>query len=327
MRVRSGDDGRPPPRSWSRAGSAGSTTCTIGASPPALVGPPHPGLVRPERRGRLLRARGRAARRVRPGRGRPRHVVLLGAVAVLHAGLAPSKRRISRFSNVQLLVTGYDILFFWVARMMMMFGLYAMDGVRPLRHGIAPSGMVRDQHGKKMSKTVGDTVVPTSGSGRLQHRRHASRWPGWPTRASSRPSAMTTWPRRRTSLRSSGTARRRATANGACTPALPLPSAPTDADAWILGRLREVTAQVDGLLEDFQFAKATEALYHFTWDELCMVLELAKPQLAAVGGTGSTADGTRAVLGHVLDALVRFLHRSPRPHRGALPRSPAPSPW
>jgi valyl-tRNA synthetase len=99
-------------------------------------------------------------------------------------------------------------------------------------------------------------------------------------------------------------ATRFALANGA-NPALPLPKAPTDADAWILGRLREVAADVDALLEDFQFAKAVEALYHFTWDELCdWYLELAKVQLR----DEATADGTRAVLGHALDVLARLLH-------------------
>jgi valyl-tRNA synthetase len=86
---------------------------------------------------------------------------------------------------------------------------------------------------------------------------------------------------------------------------LPLPAAPTDADRWILGRLREVREQVDALLEDFQFAKATDLLYHFTWGEFCdWYVELAKPQLR----DEATADGTRAVLGHVLDALLKLLH-------------------
>jgi valyl-tRNA synthetase len=99
-------------------------------------------------------------------------------------------------------------------------------------------------------------------------------------------------------------ATRFALANGASS-ALPLPAEPTDADTWILGRLREVREQTDALLEDFQFAKATEGLYHFTWDEFCSwYVELAKPQLA----DDATADGTRAVLGHVLDALLRLLH-------------------
>ena len=203
-----------------------------------------------------------------------------------------------------MLVTGYDILFFWVARMMML-GLYAMDGVRPF-DTIALHGMVRDQFGKKMSKTVGNTVDPNewmdvygTDATRFALARVANPGIDAPIGddnvAAARNFGTKLW-----------NAARFALANGA-SPALPLPSTPRrrDADAWILGRLREVTAQVDALLEDFQFAKATEALYHFTWDELCdWYLELAKPQLASAG----TAEGTRAVLGHVLDVLVRLLH-------------------
>jgi valyl-tRNA synthetase len=99
-------------------------------------------------------------------------------------------------------------------------------------------------------------------------------------------------------------ATRFALANGASAD-LPLPAEPTDADRWVLGRLREVREQVDALLEDYQFAKATEALYHFTWGEFCdWYVELAKPQLR----DEARAQGTRAVLGHVLDALLRLLH-------------------
>jgi valyl-tRNA synthetase len=99
-------------------------------------------------------------------------------------------------------------------------------------------------------------------------------------------------------------ATRFALANGASVE-LPLPAEPSDADRWILGRLREVSEQVDALLEDFQFAKAAEALYHFTWGEFCdWYVELAKPQLR----DDAQAPGTRAVLGHVLDALLRLLH-------------------
>ena len=209
---------------------------------------------------------------------------------------------LAKFYPTSVLVTGYDILFFWVARMMM-FGLYAMDGVRPF-DTIALHGMVRDQYGKKMSKTVGNTVDPNVwmdsygvDATRFALARVANPGIDAPIGddnvAAARNFGTKLW-----------NAARFALANGA-SPALPLPAAPTDADAWILGRLREVTAQVDALLEDFQFAKATEALYHFTWDELCdWYLELAKPQLAAA----STAEGTRAVLGHVFDVLVRLLH-------------------
>ena len=63
-----------------------------------------------------------------------------------------------RFYPTSVLVTGYDILFFWVARMML-FGLYAMDGVQPF-DVVALHGMVRDKHGKKMSKSFGNAVDP-----------------------------------------------------------------------------------------------------------------------------------------------------------------------
>jgi len=78
------------------------------------------------------------------------------------------------------------------------------------------------------------------------------------------------------------------------------------ADRWILSRLHATIAEVDAYYEDFQFAKATETLYHFTWDEFCdWYVELAKTSLAR---GGSEAAATRAVLGRVLDSLLRLLH-------------------
>ncbi len=80
----------------------------------------------------------------------------------------------------------------------------------------------------------------------------------------------------------------------------------TDADRWILDRTDALVAEVDELMEDFQFAKSTEALYHFTWDEFCdWYVELSKTQLDE---GQERAESTRAVLGHVLDVLLRLLH-------------------
>jgi valyl-tRNA synthetase len=80
----------------------------------------------------------------------------------------------------------------------------------------------------------------------------------------------------------------------------------TDADRWILDSADTLVSEVDAYYADFEFAKLSEALYHFTWDDFCdWYLELAKVQLAA---DGARADTTRAVLGRVLDVVLRLLH-------------------
>ncbi|GAA5152177.1 valine--tRNA ligase [Pseudonocardia eucalypti] len=207
-----------------------------------------------------------------------------------------------RYYPTSVLVTGYDILFFWVARMMML-GLYAMDGVPPFEH-VFLHGLVRDQYGKKMSKSRGNTIDPLAlidnyGADALRFTITRGANPGadmalseeWV--AGSRNFGTKLW-----------NATRFALANGADPDGEIDPSRLTDADRWILDRLATVVTEVDALLEDYQFAKATELLYHFTWDEFCdWYLELAKVQLAGEG-----AENTKAVLGNVLDVLLRVLH-------------------
>ena len=137
---------------------------------PALVGPPDPGLVRAGRQDlrRVDRGRGAGPRRARsttasdvaltPRRGRARHLVLLGAVAVLDPRLAGRDRRSSqRYYPTNTLVTGFDIIFFWVARMMMM-GLHFMDECRSTTVFI--HALVRDEKGAKMSKSKGNVIDP-----------------------------------------------------------------------------------------------------------------------------------------------------------------------
>ncbi|SCG79379.1 valine--tRNA ligase [Micromonospora humi] len=212
---------------------------------------------------------------------------------------------LAKFYPTSVLVTGYDILFFWVARMMM-FGLYAMDGVQPF-DVVALHGMVRDEHGKKMSKSFGNVVDPLdwidrfgADATRFTLARGAN--PGQDVPVSeewcqgSRNFCNKLW-----------NATRFALLNGAHADG-PLPDAGSlsTVDRWILSRLAHVTAEVDEQFEAYEFAKVCDLLYHFAWDDVCdWYVELSKPVL--VEG-GPAAEATRRVLGHVLDQLLRLLH-------------------
>ncbi|GLZ15277.1 valine--tRNA ligase [Actinomadura sp. NBRC 104425] len=208
-----------------------------------------------------------------------------------------------RFYPTSVLVTGYDILFFWVARMMM-FGLYAMDGVEPFKV-IALHGMVRDQHGKKMSKSFGNVVDPLDWIDR--YGADATRFtllrganPGGDVPVAdewaqgSRNFCNKLWNATRFALMNGAHVRGELPSEGL-----------TTVDRWVLSRLNKVIAEVDAHLESFEFAKACETLYHFAWDEVCdWYVELSKVQL----DDPAAADTTRRVLGEVLDRLLRLLH-------------------
>jgi valyl-tRNA synthetase len=216
---------------------------------------------------------------------------------------------LDKFYPNQVLVTGYDILFFWVARMMM-FGTYANADRGPAAaipfSTVALHGMVRDKHGKKMSKSFGNAVDPQEwmdayGSDALRFTLARGANPGtdvpigedWVQ--ASRNFCNKLWNATRFALRS-----------GAKVGDLPPPDQLSDIDRWILSRLHRTLGEVDALYEDYQFAKLTDALYHFAWDEFCdWYVELAKTPLAE---GGEAAERTRLVLGHVLDVLLRVLH-------------------
>jgi valyl-tRNA synthetase len=212
---------------------------------------------------------------------------------------------LAKFYPTSVLVTGYDILFFWVARMMM-FGLYAMDGRQPFDI-VALHGVVRDQYGKKMSKSFGNVVDPLdwidrfgADATRFTLARAANPGQDVPVSAEwcqgSRNFCNKLW-----------NATRFALMNGAHVDGdLPDVGELSTVDRWILSRLQQVIAEVDEQFEAFEFAKVCDALYHFAWDDVCdWYLELSKPVLAA---GGRPADVTRRVLGHVLDQLLRLLH-------------------
>jgi len=217
------------------------------------------------------------------------------------------------FYPTSVLVTGYDILFFWVARMML-FGLYAMKSAGPedsvpFRH-VALHGLVRDQFGKKMSKTRGNTVDPLDwidrfGADATRFTLARGATPGGDVAVSEEWVAGS-----RNFCNKLWNAVRFAQLNGVSHRAgqqLPEASLLTMPDRWILSRLGAVTAEIDALYEQYEFAKICDALYHFAWDEVCdWYLELAKPVLT--GADESAAEKTRLVLGEVLDRLLRLIH-------------------
>ncbi len=212
---------------------------------------------------------------------------------------------LEKFYPTSVLVTGYDILFFWVARMVLL-GLFATEGDAPF-HTIALHGLVRDRFGKKMSKSRGNTVDPIEfmdkyGSDALRFTLANGANPGTDQAlaedwiAGSRNFATKLW-----------NASRFAIMNGANVDGkLPEFEKLDGINKWILTRLDETIEAVDSNFEKFEFAKACELIYHFAWDDLCdWYLELSKASFAN-GGEG--AEVSKRVLGHVLDQLLRLMH-------------------
>ncbi|MGV0395579.1 valine--tRNA ligase [Corynebacterium uberis] len=211
---------------------------------------------------------------------------------------------LERFYPTSVLVTAYDILFFWVARMMM-FGTFAaritpeLEGTVPF-HDLFLHGLVRDERGRKMSKSLGNGIDPMDwverfGADALRFTLARGANPGVDLPVgedhahSSRNFATKLF-----------NAARFALMKGARVGELPDRAELTDADRWILDRLEQVRTSVDAYFEDYQFAKANEELYQFTWGEFCdWYLEIAKTQ---------TGPATPLVLGRVLDVVLRMLH-------------------
>jgi valyl-tRNA synthetase len=210
---------------------------------------------------------------------------------------------LAKFYPTSVLVTGYDILFFWVVRMMMM-STFAMDGVAPFRT-IMLHGLVRDQFGKKMSKSRGNVIDPIEfmdkyGADALRFTLARGANPGTDQALAedwiggSRNFATKLWNATRFAMMNG------ANVNGP----LPATSELSAIDRWILSRLSETLRDVDSLLENYEFARACETLYHFAWDDLCdWYLELSKETFASEDKANS-----QRVLGHVLDQLLRALH-------------------
>jgi valyl-tRNA synthetase len=200
------------------------------------------------------------------------------------------------------LETGYDILFFWVARMIMM-GLYNMGDV-PFRH-VYLHGLIRDSQGRKMTKSLGNVVDPLEaidkyGCDALRFTLATGGAPGNDFRLSderlesARKFANKVWNASRFVISSLQQEARGQKEDGKETPL---------EDRWILSRLDHVAGETNKLLSEFQINEAARLLYEFFWNEYCdWYLEMAKVRLKAGD------DSPLPVLARVLESSLRLLH-------------------
>ncbi|MFV9506776.1 MAG: valine--tRNA ligase [Oscillochloridaceae bacterium umkhey_bin13] len=210
------------------------------------------------------------------------------------------------FYPTSVMETGYDILFFWVARMMMM-GCY-LTGTEPF-HTVYLHGLVRDEHGRKMSKSFGNVVNPlevmdAQGTDALRYTLATSGTPGQdlnlnPQRIeSARNFANKLWNMTRFVIGKLGDERNSAFSFD--------PASMSLADRWILSRYTRLTHDVDRLLEGYNFGEAGRQIHDFAWGEFAdWYVEIAKVQLE---GDAAAHPTTRAVLYTVLEGVLRLLH-------------------
>ncbi len=205
------------------------------------------------------------------------------------------------------LVTGFDIIFFWVARMMMQ-GLHFMDGEVPFKT-VYCHGLVRDAKGAKMSKSKGNTVDPLVlidkyGADALRFTLTAMESQGRDIKLDEkrvegyRNFATKLW-----------NAARFCEANGIAASTSPVPPAAGHAvNRWIIGEVAATAAGLDAAIAAFRFDAYADTIYQFVWNRFCdWYLELTKPLLAE-GGDAAVAAETRAVTGWALDQILVMLH-------------------
>jgi valyl-tRNA synthetase len=211
---------------------------------------------------------------------------------------------LATFYPTDVLVTAYDILFFWVARMVMA-GLH-FTGEVPFR-AVHLTGLVRDAQGVKMSKTKGNVLDPTEmvaeyGADALRFTLASLDSPGRDIPlntdqiAGYRAFGNKIWNAARFALSRVGEARVQAALD---------PAGLAAPERWILSRLSRVAAEIEPRFASFRFDEACHRLYHFFWGDLCdWYIELSKPALAGAAPRPRVGE----VLLTVLDRSLRLLH-------------------
>lgn len=213
------------------------------------------------------------------------------------------KHDLARYYPGDVLVTGFDIIFFWVARMMMM-SMYAMDGEVPFRD-VYIHALVRDEKGQKMSKSKGNVMDPLDLID--QYGADPLRFTLAAMAAQGRDIKMSTT--RLESYRNFATkiwnACRFLQMNG-CTSGdgeFNLASVEEPVNRWIVAEYDEAISRVTTAIENYRFNEAADAIYSFVWHSYCdWYVELIKPQL------GDEARETRATAAAILRGSLQLLH-------------------
>ena len=212
---------------------------------------------------------------------------------------------LKQFYPTSVLVTGYDIIFFWVARMLIM-GMEFMKDI-PFEK-VFIHGLVRDSQGRKMSKSLGNGIDPLEvidkyGADTLRFMLITGNTPGndmrfyWERVEGTRNFANKIWNASRFALMNM---------EGYDKDAELAPY--TLADKWILSRLQDTVKDVTGLLERFELGEAGRAIYDFIWSEVCdWYIEIAKPRLYNKEAAAERATAQH-VLATVLVSAMKLLH-------------------
>ncbi|GGA36502.1 valine--tRNA ligase [Paenibacillus physcomitrellae] len=211
-----------------------------------------------------------------------------------------------RYYPTNVLVTGYDIIYFWVARMI--FQGIEFTGKMPFKD-VLMHGLVRDSEGRKMSKSLGNGVDPLEviekyGTDAMRYMISTSSTPGqdlrfrWERVEQARNFANKIWNASRFALMN---------LEGVTAEQIDITGELSTADRWILHRFNETARDITRLIDSYEFGETGRLLYNFIWDDLCdWYIEFSK--LSLYGEDAAAKAKTQSVLAYVLDRTLRMMH-------------------
>lgn len=211
-----------------------------------------------------------------------------------------------RYYPNNVLVTGYDIIYFWVARMI--FSAMEFTGQKPFSD-VLMHGLVRDAEGRKMSKSLGNGIDPLDvieqyGADAMRYMITTGSTAGQDLRfrmekvEQARNFANKIWNASRFALMN---------LEGVAFEDIDITGELGTADCWILHRLNETSRDITRLIDSYEFGETGRLLYNFIWDDLCdWYIEFAK--LTLYGADAAAKAKTQSVLAYVLDRTLRLIH-------------------